>query len=603
MKKILLTLFLASIAISQPWPPPSGLSVTEYSPGVLELSWSPAPPLPEIPETLYFDDGDPTGVTMVPNRASVTMRFTPEEPCTVIGMLFKATPPGAIGRVRGKIFSDLLGRPVGVTGAGLVEPRDTIITATLSGWTRIDLTEPYYVTTTFHLGIQRWDSTFNFGAIHDTEPSEDPSRGWLQSGMTIEEIPGDVFLRALIRTPDGVLRVVDGKRTVAYDDPFNTMTEILSPSETMTPTYHIHRHVNPDFAGAYRGETDGTSYRDSTVEYDTPYYYRVRAYYGPGDYSDYDGPVIGITYSGGTGEIFYDTLKTEAGLALGHVSWSAGNRFAVKHTPKVPSMLYKLLFHFESGGSFRPALYEVKRDAPAESLFVWPFTVTGDVGWDEFNTTSRGFIMDRDFIAAANLHDTRLSLSWSTPTIPARSYDYGISSGWNPVADTAYFIRAVMKYETNKWYLNLRRGWNLISMPIIPVQQTPDYLFPTRVGFVNAISPESGDYISIEDDEPLEIGYGYWVMSDRDTSYILEGRPVGNYDVEVGEGWNIIGSVASSTGVPFSSIETFPEPLFVLEHLYWFDPVDRNYDVVNRICPGKGYWINAREHGFIRVSE
>jgi len=67
--------------------------------------------------------------------------------------------------------------------------------------------------------------------------------------------------------------------------------------------------------------------------------------------------------------------------------------------------------------------------------------------------------------------------------------------------------------------INLKKGWNLISLPLSP---DDNYLFSLFPDAEVAYEFKGGTYINVES---LEVGKGYWVKMDTDHSYKIIGTP------------------------------------------------------------------------------
>jgi hypothetical protein len=151
-------------------------------------------------------------------------------------------------------------------------------------------------------------------------------------------------------------------------------------------------------------------------------------------------------------------------------------------------------------------------------------------------------------------------------------------------------------------------------MPVLTEERIPYDLFPTVVpGNCYTWDPESLSYIRLElsDTEPSDSlipGKGYWVLSAKDTSYILTGEPFVSYDMEVKPGWNMIGSVAQYPNVHMAEdAVVYPDHILETPEVYWYLPEERRYttgeetETRYKIASGKGYWALFNDDGVLRI--
>ncbi|MGC9316226.1 MAG: hypothetical protein ACP5G4_11470, partial [bacterium] len=84
---ILVAMLLIAGAILAQWPAPSGLVAYSFYTDHVGLEWMPAPPI-VVSDTLKYDDGH--GETVMDlDSGMVAIRFTPEEPCSILSIRFR----------------------------------------------------------------------------------------------------------------------------------------------------------------------------------------------------------------------------------------------------------------------------------------------------------------------------------------------------------------------------------------------------------------------------------------------------------------------------------------------------------------------------------
>ena len=133
--------------------------------------------------------------------------------------------------------------------------------------------------------------------------------------------------------------------------------------------------------------------------------------------------------------------------------------------------------------------------------------------------------------------------------------------------------------------LQLKQGWNLISLPLDPGVSTPaEVLAGTNYMSIWTWDAALKRYVLPEQMVP---GRGYWVLVPADTTLSLCGVPVSEYSADVPAGWSLIGSIVQTGGV-----STVP-PDVTQATLYAWDPVLKKYVSATVVEPGKGYWLLA----------
>lgn len=155
--------------------------------------------------------------------------------------------------------------------------------------------------------------------------------------------------------------------------------------------------------------------------------------------------------------------------------------------------------------------------------------------------------------------------------------------------------------------LNLYEGWNLISLPLQPLNPDPGSVLSSIDGdydSVCAYDPETGWSIyapgGMSDLDKIEAGKGYWIKMNKQGSLIIQGVPPEQTSIPLtGDAWNLVG---------YSSLEQRPPEecmAGVEDHInsVWeYSPVtDWSVYVpdgpgdLEFMRPGYGYWIKANE--------
>ena len=157
------------------------------------------------------------------------------------------------------------------------------------------------------------------------------------------------------------------------------------------------------------------------------------------------------------------------------------------------------------------------------------------------------------------------------------------SVGSNTVTKTDYINVLPEKVTSN---ISLKRGWNLISLPLTNASISgPQTVLNTAYTY-NATT-QSYDMLGLTQ---MESKHGYWVASMDDSILSVEGYPLNTSTQTLSKGWNLIGSVWNKTSN--DHIITTP-PDSILTTFYRYDPDIMNYQTSVTIDPEYGYWIAA----------
>ncbi|MBN2135927.1 MAG: hypothetical protein JW737_09365 [Acidobacteria bacterium] len=152
----------------------------------------------------------------------------------------------------------------------------------------------------------------------------------------------------------------------------------------------------------------------------------------------------------------------------------------------------------------------------------------------------------------------------------------------NPRPFGGGFEIGAYEYSDPLLYQNLHYGWNLVSLQrVTPVCASELFEFSPFHAF--GYSTDTRTY-HLKD--TLEIGVGYWILSDRDTMISNANSRFNSYTRVLYPGWNLIGGlslqVSTSTLDTISGIVTSPFGYNTLEHCYF---------IADTFFPGFGYWI------------
>jgi len=142
-----------------------------------------------------------------------------------------------------------------------------------------------------------------------------------------------------------------------------------------------------------------------------------------------------------------------------------------------------------------------------------------------------------------------------------------------------YFFRIICSNESFNLYL--KKGWNLISLPLNPVNSVISSIF-SDLNIAYSYDGEEYEEVTI-----LETGKGYWIYSPIDKHYQIKGTPVKHIKYETEPGWKLHGSSALK-----SIIKTIPSDC--IESVLKYN--DGSYVQADFLIPGYGYWLKINEN-------
>ena len=138
--------------------------------------------------------------------------------------------------------------------------------------------------------------------------------------------------------------------------------------------------------------------------------------------------------------------------------------------------------------------------------------------------------------------------------------------------------------------VNINKGWNIVSMPLTADDMYYQSIFP---------SAASQPYVfnaGYQKVDSLETNPGYWLKFSDAVTQTVEGVPAETEEIQVEEGWNLIGSFADE--VSTQNIYSIPDGIIESP----FFEFENGYVVPERLLTGKGYWIKTNSEGSLLVS-
>ncbi len=158
-----------------------------------------------------------------------------------------------------------------------------------------------------------------------------------------------------------------------------------------------------------------------------------------------------------------------------------------------------------------------------------------------------------------------------------------ITANFRGFADTAWvFVGGTALPIT----INLRRGWNFISLPVRPSTNRLEFLFGHALNDILEYRPTENSFSTPTNITP---GTGYFIFTSFDTSITIAGQPIASATIEIHRGWNAIGAI--SVPVDWNRLSSRYPGVFV-GMSFCLD--DNGYQPSDTLYPGKGYWIYSK---------
>ncbi|MGB9562041.1 MAG: hypothetical protein ACPL6C_04425, partial [bacterium] len=193
-------------------------------------------------------------------------------------------------------------------------------------------------------------------------------------------------------------------------------------------------------------------------------------------------------------------------------------------------------------------------------------------------------------------------LRWYPSTFPLGRFilNYYIDMRTDSIYTFADGERLVVEYSQpplDIFTIRLKRGWNLISLPVFPVDYSLARVFPTAIGGLYRFDAATRRYMIIE--EP-EAGEGFFILSRVDTTYSIVGVSVVSVRKRIFPGWNMFGAPNAPAPLPMDYIRTEPENAIYPNTIFELAP-SGGYELSTSISPGKGYWVLSRTDALLVI--
>ncbi len=137
--------------------------------------------------------------------------------------------------------------------------------------------------------------------------------------------------------------------------------------------------------------------------------------------------------------------------------------------------------------------------------------------------------------------------------------------------------------------MDLVKGWNIVSVPLLPLDGRPGALFNsskvTLFGYSSGYTPAT----------ELVKGKGYWTFAAKNTTYTVCGHTPGT-TVPLVAGWNLVGGF--DVDMKASTLTTSPGGL-IQSSFFGYDGTA--YAAADSLKKGRGYWVKSSGAGNLIV--
>jgi hypothetical protein len=156
-------------------------------------------------------------------------------------------------------------------------------------------------------------------------------------------------------------------------------------------------------------------------------------------------------------------------------------------------------------------------------------------------------------------------------------------AGWNLFSSTWLFTESHAETVTQ----TVNKGWNLVSLPVLPPDARKVVLFPSAISSAYSYSDS---YIATD---TLLPGSGYWLKFDSATTVSMVGQLISSDTIDVKQGWNLVGTISSP--VSASHITSIPDSIIVSKCIGY----QQGYSDAPILIPMRGFWVKVIQPGKI----
>ncbi len=228
----------------------------------------------------------------------------------------------------------------------------------------------------------------------------------------------------------------------------------------------------------------------------------------------------------------------------------------------------------------------------------WPDVVSGGAGApDSLLGGAQDYIHE-----AALAYDPPSGTFYDPEGDGTRLASLGVHEHWNNSTDKQYTrnlgtgsgIELITSDPPYTIELNLQEGWNLVSIPVEPVDPNRDAVFPPDVCTAVWEYNNPGGHAVPTEIHPKR---GYWLKVSEAKPLAIKGARLSDTGVSLSIGWNLVGVVGPNSAACWQSAPPSPPSGAIWEYL-------PPYHVPSPDCQeGRGFWIKSSEDTTIWTGE
>jgi len=170
--------------------------------------------------------------------------------------------------------------------------------------------------------------------------------------------------------------------------------------------------------------------------------------------------------------------------------------------------------------------------------------------------------------------------------------------------------------------IHLKQGWNLISLPTQPINNSLDYvLMPINGKYTDVFTYKDrwvykSSYMNkwFGDLSTMDVGTGYWIKVEEDCDLPIIGYYIDDWNIKLSKGWNLIGHIGcgnaninnlSFTDANNNNYTNAYTDIFTYEDkwIYKSEYMNKWFGDLNSLVPGKGYWIKVENDYNISITK
>lgn len=170
-----------------------------------------------------------------------------------------------------------------------------------------------------------------------------------------------------------------------------------------------------------------------------------------------------------------------------------------------------------------------------------------------------------------------------------------------------YTLPRVINYVDEYGNPIIKKGWNLLSLPVRPINSKWDVFYPNAINIPYFFSQNQYQQ---PDAGILKVGVGYYIKYDAQVDRQFAGTFINDISnprdpVRVYPGWNTIGAASASVNVREINFTNFNLELPTVNYTrtfgIWGYRTDRGFYEASELKPGLGYWIKVNANGYYRL--